>query len=215
MSGSGKTTLIKLLMRFFTPADGKITIGGRNISDYKTGEYRKRIGYVPQECLLFSGTIKENILWGADNENDNDLMIEAAKEAQAYDFINELPQKFQTIVGEHGASLSGGERQRIALARVLATKHDILVMDEATASLDSISERAIMDCLFKNDSGKTTIMVAHRLSTVRNCDLIFVFEKGKLCEQGSHDELMSKNGKYASLWRAQNENKSNKTEEDL
>lgn len=215
MSGSGKTTLIKLLMHFFVPADGKITIGGRKISDYKTGEYRKRIGYVPQECLLFSGTIKENILWGADDENDNDLMIEAAKKAQAYDFINELPKKFQTIVGEHGASLSGGERQRIALARVLATKHDILVMDEATASLDSISERAIMDCLFKNGSGKTTIMVAHRLSTVRNCDLIFVFEKGRLCEQGSHDELMSKNGKYASLWSAQNENKSEKTEEDL
>ena len=217
MSGSGKTTLIKLLMRFFTPADGKITIGGRNIADYKTGEYRKRIGYVPQECLLFSGTIKENILWGADDENDNgkELMIKAAKEAQAYDFIEELPQKFQTLVGEQGASLSGGERQRIALARVLATKHDVLVMDEATASLDGISERAIMDCLFKNDSDKTTIMVAHRLSTVRNCDLIFVFEKGKLCEQGSHDELMSKNGKYAFLWRAQNENKSNKTEEDL
>ncbi len=204
MSGSGKTTLIKLLMRFFEPSTGKILINSKLISDYKTNAYRKRIGYVPQDCLLFSGTIQENILWGME-ENDKDLMIKAAKEAHAYEFINKLPQKFQTIVGEHGETLSGGERQRIALARVFATQHDILVMDEATASLDSISERRIMNTLLKNNIGKTTIMVAHRLSTIRDCDLIFVFDNGRLQEQGTHEYLMRKNGKYASLWRAQNE----------
>ena len=202
-SGSGKSTLIKLLMRFYKINNGNILIDGKNIENYKTDEYRKAIGYVPQECLLFSGTIQDNILWSVDCPQ-KEIMAQAAKDAMAYDFIDALPQKFNTVIGEHGATLSGGERQRIALGRVLATKHDILILDEASSCLDCISERAIMNCVY-NIKNTTVIMVAHRLSTVKNCDCIFVFDKGKLLEQGTHSELLAKNGKYSELWRAQNE----------
>lgn len=205
-SGSGKSTLIKLLMQFYKCNEGKILIDGKDISEYKTNEYRKSIGYVPQECLLFSGTIAENIMWGSETCSQ-ERMIKAAKDAQAYDFIENLPQKFLTLVGEQGASLSGGERQRIALARILAGEHDILILDEATACLDSISEKAVMNNVYSSGE-KTVIMVAHRLSTIRNCDCIFVFEKGSLIEQGTHEELLKHNGKYKELWRAQNEKNS-------
>jgi ATP-binding cassette subfamily B protein len=203
-SGSGKTTLLKLLMRFYNLNDGKITINGIDINDYKIESYRKKIGYVPQESLLFSGTILQNISW-ASIKPSKEQIIECCKKAQVFDFIQNYTDKFETIVGEQGMTLSGGERQRIALARILLFNPDLFILDEATASLDSISERRIMNSVFTSTEGKTIIIVAHRLSTIKNCDLIFVFDKGELVEQGNHKQLMTLNGKYAELWRAQNE----------
>lgn len=203
-SGSGKTTLLKLLMKFYKLEEGQILIDGKDISELKTSSYREKIGYVPQESLLFSGTISENIAWGCENPEPKKI-IASSMASQSYDFIQRLPEKFNTYVGEHGSTLSGGERQRLAMARILMRNPQMLVLDEATASLDSISEKAIMDTIFTRIQGRTVIMVAHRLSTIKDCDLIYVFNKGQLVEQGSHFELMLKNGFYKELWRAQNE----------
>lgn len=203
-SGSGKTTLLKLLMRFYPCAQGKITVGDTDISQLEIESYRKKIGYVPQECLLFSGTILENIAWGEDTASDMQI-VAAAKLSQADAFIKKLPDRYNTVVGEHGATLSGGERQRIALARALLRNPDFLVLDEATASLDSVSEKLIMNSVYHSKFERTTIIVAHRLSTVKKCDCIFVFDKGHVVESGTHNQLIRLNGVYKSLWNAQNE----------
>ena len=203
-SGSGKTTLLKLLMKFYELEEGQILINGTDISELKTSSFREKIGYVPQESLLFSGTVSENIAWGC-NTAEPKKIVASAMAAQAFDFIQRLPEKFNTYVGEHGSTLSGGERQRLAMARILMRNPQMLILDEATASLDSISEQAIMDTIFSQIKGRTVIMVAHRLSTIKDCDLIYVFNKGKLVEQGNHLELLAKNGFYKSLWSAQNE----------
>lgn len=202
-SGSGKSTLLKLLMKFYNPEEGQILLDGKDINELKTEDYRNLIGYVPQESLLFSGTIAENIAWGIDDATPQ-MIITAAYAAQALDFITALPERFHTVVGEHGATLSGGERQRIALARVLMRNPEIIVMDEATASLDSISEKAIMETV-NGLKDRTIIMVAHRLSTICNCDRIFVVDDGKIVESGNHEELLAMNGVYKSLWKAQYE----------
>lgn len=202
-SGSGKSTLLKLFMKFYRCEEGNVFIDGKKIDDLKIEEYRNLIGYVPQESLLFSGTIAENIAWGMDFAT-NEMIIKAAKEAQAYDFIMALPDNFRTIVGEHGATLSGGERQRIALARILMRNPEIIILDEATASLDSISEREIMNTV-NQFTDRTIIMVAHRLSTICNCDKIFVMNRGKIVESGNHKELLLQNGFYKELWSAQYE----------
>lgn len=204
MSGSGKSTLLKLLMKFYDYEEGGIFINNKEITEYTNDSYRSRIGYVPQESILFSGTIAENISWGSYGASFEQI-LQAAQDSQAYDFIDSLPDKFYTIVGEQGATLSGGERQRIALARILMRNPDIIILDEATASLDSISEQKIMKTVYEKIHDKTVIMVAHRLSTIRNCDCIFVFEHGQLVEQGNHDELLKKQGKYYKMWRVQNE----------
>ena len=210
ISGSGKSTLLKLLMKFYKYEEGGIFINGKEISEYSNDSYRSRIGYVPQESLLFSGSIRENITWGCFGASPQQI-TDAAKSAQAYQFINSLPDKFESLVGEQGATLSGGERQRIALARILMRNPDIIILDEATASLDSISEQKIMETVYGQIKDRTVIMVAHRLSTIRDCDCIFVFEHGKLVEEGTHKSLLSKKGKYSQMWRAQNE-KNNHTE---
>ncbi len=202
-SGSGKSTLLKILMKFYKTESGSVLVDGKDVCDLKTDGYRELIGYVPQESLLFSGTIAENIAWGCEVASP-EMVVAAAKAAQAYDFIMNLPDKFKTVVGEHGATLSGGERQRIALARVLMRNPGIIVLDEARASLDSISEKSIMETV-NSFEGRTIIMVAHRLSTVCKCDKIFVMDKGKIVEEGSHKELLEKNGKYKELWTAQYE----------
>ncbi len=207
MSGSGKSTLLKLLMKFYQCESGTILINGKNIDELANDSYRNLIGYVPQESLLFSGTISENIAWGTHGAKYNE-MINAASDAQALSFINQLPDKFNTFVGEQGATLSGGERQRIALARILMRNPDVIILDEATASLDSISEQKIMDAIYQNIKEKTVIMVAHRLSTIKNCDHIFVLDHGELIEQGTHQELLKYNQKYAQMWRAQHEKNS-------
>lgn len=203
-SGSGKTTLLKLLMKFYKLEEGQIFVNGTDISEVKTSSFREMIGYVPQESLLFSGTISENIAWGSEIA-DSKKILASAMVSQSYDFIQRLPEKFNTYVGEHGSTLSGGERQRLAVARILMRNPQLLILDEATASLDSISEQAIMDTIFTRVQGRTVIMVAHRLSTVRDCDIIYVFDKGKLVEEGNHSSLMKKNGFYKKLWSAQNE----------
>ena len=203
LSGTGKSTLLKLLMKFYKWDEGSILFDSRDISLIKTSDYRKKIGYVPQESLLFSGTIAENIAWGVENFTPQ-MIYEAARKAEALDFIMALPEKFGTIVGENGTTLSGGERQRIALARILMGDPDVIILDEATASLDSISEKSIMKTI-NNLKGKTIIMVAHRLSTIKDCDKIFVLDKGTIKESGSHKELLEQNGRYKELWSAQNE----------
>lgn len=202
-SGSGKTTLMKLLLKFYEPDSGEICLDEKNINDIETSFYRKSFGYVPQEILLFSGTIQENITFGSDSATPEEV-FSAAKEAQALDFISNLEERFAAKVGERGATLSGGERQRLALARVLLRKPRILVLDEATSNLDSICEKEILKTVSKIGSDITTIMVAHRLSTVKNCDKIFVLKEGELVESGTHSSLLRKKGIYASMWKNQN-----------
>lgn len=204
MSGSGKTTLLKLLMRFYSCEEGKITINNVDINEYAINSYRRKIGYVPQETLMFSGSIYENLTWGGVNIQKKDV-IDAVSSAEILEFIDNLPDKINTYVGEQGATLSGGERQRLALARVLLKDPHFLILDEATASLDSISESKIMNTIHSKIHDRTVIIVAHRLSTIMNCDIIFVFDKGSLVESGAHDDLLILNKKYAALWKAQNE----------
>lgn len=203
-SGSGKTTLIKLLLKFYKADTGDIYLDGKSIKDINTTSYRKFFGYVPQEILLFSGTIEENIAWG-NHDATPEGIFNAAKYAEALGFISKLDNRFATKIGEKGASLSGGERQRIALARTLLRKPKILVLDEATSSLDSLSEMAIMNTINKIGKNITTIMVAHRLSTIKNCDRIFVLKDGHLVEMGNHKSLIEKNGVYTQMWKSQNQ----------
>ncbi len=209
-SGSGKTTLLKLLMKFYKLEEGQILVNGTDISEVKTSSFREMIGYVPQESLLFTGTISENIAWGSETA-DLKKIVASAMLSQSYDFIQRLPEKFNTYVGEYGSTLSGGERQRLAMARILMRNPQLLILDEATASLDSLSEQAIMDTIFTCVKERTVIMVAHRLSTVRDCDIIYVFDQGKLVEEGNHLSLMKKNGFYKKLWSAQNEKSNGST----
>lgn len=201
-SGSGKSSLVKLLMKFYSVQEGDIFIDDINLKDLKTDSYRKCIGYVPQEILLFSGTIGENINWSSGNYNYQ-RMISAAEAAGA-SFIDSLPQRYNTIVGEHGATLSGGERQRIAIARILLHNPSILILDEATSALDGISEQEILRTLKEITSGRTSIIIAHRLSSITDCDKIFVFDKGEIVESGTHADLIKKNGAYLRLWETQN-----------
>lgn len=203
-SGSGKTTLLKLIMKFYKAESGNIYLDDQNIDDIDTESYRNYFGYVPQEILLFSGTIAENIAWGNENATPEDI-FNAAKEAQALDFISKLNNRFATMVGERGASLSGGERQRIAIARIILRKPKVLVLDEATSNLDSLSETSIMKTINSIGKQMTTVIVAHRLSTIRNCDKIFVLKDGKLSEEGNHESLIEKNGIYAQMWKSQTE----------
>lgn len=202
-SGSGKSTMTKLLMKFYTADKGSVRVDGMDLADVDTNSYRSCVGYVPQESLLFSGSVAENIQWGSGAYSMSEV-IQAAKAAQAHDFISRLDYRYKTTVGERGASLSGGERQRIALARVLLRNPSFMILDEATASLDSIAERGIMDTINKSCAECTMVIVAHRLSTVKNCDRIYVFDSGSIVESGTHEELLSKNGKYYQMWTAQN-----------
>lgn len=202
-SGSGKSTMTKLLMKFYQADSGNISVDGFDLADIDTVSYRNCVGYVPQESLLFSGSVAENIQWGSGGYSMGEI-VQAAKEAQAHEFISRLDYRYKTTVGERGASLSGGERQRIALARVLLRKPNLMILDEATASLDSISERGIMETVNKCCSSCTMIIVAHRLSTIKNCDKIYVFDNGSIVEAGNHEELLRRKGKYHQMWTAQN-----------
>ncbi|XP_014458531.1 ATP-dependent translocase ABCB1 isoform X1 [Alligator mississippiensis] len=197
-SGCGKSTTIQLLQRFYDPVQGEITLDGRDIRTLNVKWLRENIGIVSQEPVLFATTIAENIRYG--REDISDVEIEqAAKEANAFDFISRLPDKFNTLVGERGAQLSGGQKQRIAIARALARNPKILLLDEATSALDTQSESIVQTALDKARAGRTTIVIAHRLSTIRNADIIAGFEKGMLVEQGTHNELMAQKGVYYSL----------------
>ena len=201
-SGSGKTTLSKLMLHLYAPETGDILINGNNIEDIQLECLRERIAYIPQETFLFSGSIFENLTLGMDNATMDDI-IEASKMAQAHDFINELPFRYETRLEENGTNLSGGQRQRLAIARAMLKKPDILILDEATSNLDAITERALDRTIHEFAKDMTTIFIAHRLSTIKNCDRIYVMDKGMIVEQGTHKELIALGGKYAYLVKQQ------------
>ncbi|KAJ2726755.1 hypothetical protein GGI07_000266, partial [Coemansia sp. Benny D115] len=217
-SGCGKSTTIGLIERFYDPAQGDVIIDGVNIKDYNIGSLRHRIGIVTQEPVLFSTTIMQNIKWGAiDPENNpptDEEVIEASKAANAHPFISQLPNGYNTLVGEGGALLSGGQKQRIAIARAIIRNPDILLLDEATSALDTASERLVQDALDKLSADRTTISIAHRLSTIRNCDQIYVVREGVVSENGTHDELVKQNGEYAAMVRAQELRQAVRTQAD-
>ncbi|KAB5558371.1 P-loop containing nucleoside triphosphate hydrolase protein [Coniochaeta sp. 2T2.1] len=198
-SGCGKSTTIALLERFYDPLAGGVYIDGKEISTLNVNSYRKHIALVSQEPTLYQGTIRENILLGAATDVSDAQVEFACKEANIFDFILSLPEGFDTVVGSKGALLSGGQKQRIAIARALIRDPKILLLDEATSALDSESEHVVQAALDKAAKGRTTIAVAHRLSTIQKADIIYVFDQGRIVEQGSHGELMKRNGRYAEL----------------
>ena len=206
-SGSGKTTLVNLLARFFNTDEGSVTVNGVNVKNIPLKIYRNKFAIVPQETFLFGGTIKENISFG--KEVTDEEIITAAKMANAYNFIQEdLPNKFETEVGERGALLSGGQKQRIAIARALIKNPEIMILDEATSALDSESEKLVQDALDSLMEGRTTFVIAHRLSTIVRADKIVVMDNGEIKEIGTHSELIAMNGIYKNLYDIQfNENK--------
>lgn len=198
-SGAGKSTIVQLLMNFYPLNDGQITIGGKAIHQMDLQALRRHIGIVPQEVILFGGTIEENIRYGKPGAS-NEEVIEAAKKANAFEFIQAFPEGLQTTVGERGVKLSGGQRQRIAIARAVLKDPDILVLDEATSSLDAESEHSVQQALNELMKGRTTIIIAHRLATIRTVDRIYVLEKGKIVESGSHEALLENEaGAYKSF----------------
>ena len=202
-SGSGKSTIIHLLMRFYRVSSGSLYVDGKNVLDYTLSDYRKNIGIVPQEVLLFGGSIRENIAYGKPGATEAEIM-DAARKANALEFIDGFPEKFETLVGDRGVKLSGGQRQRIAIARAILKDPTILVLDEATSSLDAKSERLVQDALEKLMENRTTVVIAHRLSTIRKVDRILVIKEGRIAESGTHHELSSlNNGIYSNLLKLQ------------
>lgn len=201
-SGSGKSTFVNLIMRLYDVTDGSISIDGENIKDVTLSSLRKAIAVIPQDPSLFHRSVMDNIRYGRLNASDEEVII-AAQKARADEFIAKLPQGYNTIVGERGVKLSGGQRQRIAIARAILKDAPILILDEATSSLDSITESKIHDALTEVMKNKTTIVVAHRLSTLLNMDRILVFENGKIVEDGSREELIQRNGLFKLMWDAQ------------
>lgn len=198
-SGAGKSTISSLLLRFYDITSGEILVDGKNIYDYDLENLRGNMSIVPQDVILFGGTIRENIAYGKPDAIDEEIML-AAKQANALNFVEGFPEKFETLVGERGVKLSGGQRQRIAIARALLKNPSILILDEATSSLDSESEKLVQEALEVLMEGRTSIIIAHRLSTIRNADKILVLDNGKITEEGTHQELINlENGIYKNL----------------
>jgi subfamily B ATP-binding cassette protein MsbA len=201
-SGSGKTTLSNLLLRFYDPYAGEVLIDGYNIKNLTISSLRTHIGVVPQETLLFNESVRYNIVYGRKDASEEDL-ISAAKAANAYQFISRMPKGFDTVIGERGMRLSGGERQRLAIARAILKNPPILVLDEATSSLDAESEKLVQEAIENLMVNRTVIMIAHRLSTVKKADRIIVLDKGRIVEEGSHERLLSNEGVYSRLHNLQ------------
>ncbi len=201
-SGGGKSTVLNLMLRFYEVGSGAITIDGQNIADVSRGSLRHQIAFVGQDVFLFHGTIRDNIGVGKPGASETEI-IAAAKAAHAHEFVSAFPLGYDTPVGERGAQLSGGERQRISIARALIRNSPIILLDEATASLDSESERLVQDAIEHLCQGRTTIVIAHRLHTITHADRILVVESGSIVESGRHDELLRKGGRYAAFYRLQ------------
>jgi subfamily B ATP-binding cassette protein MsbA len=201
-SGAGKSTLVQLVPRFFDVTSGSITIDGHDIRDVTLSSLRSQIGIVTQETILFNDTVRNNIAYGQPNV-PQDAVIEAAKAALAHDFIQRMPDGYDTIIGERGLRLSGGERQRIAIARALLKNAPILILDEATSSLDTESEALVQAALQNLMTGRTAFVIAHRLTTVRHADRIVVLENGRIADSGTHEDLLSRLGTYRKLYELQ------------
>ena len=201
-TGAGKSTLVKLLLRFYDIQEGTISLDGHPLPDLRLADLRSSIGFVSQDVFLFHGSVRENILYGSFDAPEEEL-ITAAKIAEAHDFIMALPQGYDTIVGERGQKLSGGQRQRISIARAILKNPPVLILDEATSSVDNETEAAIQRSMEQIVLGRTTIIIAHRLSTVRNADKIYVLDQGRIAESGTHEQLLSQSGIYSSLWKVQ------------
>jgi subfamily B ATP-binding cassette protein MsbA len=202
VSGAGKSTLVDLIPRFYEVYDGAILIDGMDIRDVTIDSLRDQIGIVTQQTILFNDTVRNNIAYGDINKSGEEI-IAAAKAANAYDFIMKMDQGFDTIIGEQGARLSGGERQRLCIARALLKNAPILILDEATSSLDSEAEMEVQRALENLLVGRTTLVIAHRLSTIKNADRIVVISNGRIVEEGRHDELMECDGEYCRLYDMQ------------
>ncbi len=201
-TGSGKSTLVKLLLRFYDPSAGRVLVDGHDIRDIAMADLRRNIGLVSQDVFLFHGTVRENIAYGAPNASTDDIE-NAARLAEAHRFIQDLPDGYDTLVGERGQKLSGGQRQRISLARAILIDPAVLILDEATSAVDNETEAAIQRSLDRIARDRTTIIIAHRLSTIRNVDCTYVVEGGRVTERGTHGELLARGGTYASLWGVQ------------
>ena len=201
-SGSGKSTLIGLVAAFHRPTSGQILVDGKDLTDLRLTDYRSHLGVVFQDNFLFDGTVLENIAYARPHASEEQV-LQAARIAHCEDFVQRLPQGYDTIVGERGVKLSGGERQRVAIARAILADPRILILDEATSSLDSESEAHIQEGLAELMKGRTTFVIAHRLSTVRRADTILVLEKGEIVERGRHEELLALGGRYHSLYTRQ------------
>ncbi|MFB0962532.1 MAG: ATP-binding cassette domain-containing protein, partial [Pseudomonas sp.] len=204
-SGAGKSTLARLLFRFFDVDSGSISIDGQDIRHLNQDSLRTAIGVVPQDTVLFNDTLYNNLAYGRPSASEAEVK-RAARQAHLDDFINSLPDGYDTKVGERGLKLSGGEKQRVAIARVLLKNPPLLILDEATSSLDSISEQVILNALHEVSRQRTTLVIAHRLSTIRDADTILVMEQGEIVESGSHSELLAHDGYYAKLWQQQQHN---------
>ena len=201
-SGGGKTTICHLIPHFYDIQEGEILIDGKDIREYTMESLRRNIGIVQQDIYLFNASVRDNILYGRLSATDEEV-IEAAKRANIHDYILQMPQGYDTEIGERGVRLSGGQKQRLSIARVFLKDPSILVLDEATSALDNTTELMIQQSLDELCKGRTTIVVAHRLSTIKNADEIAVISRGQIVEQGTHEELMEKNGEYAALYRLQ------------
>jgi subfamily B ATP-binding cassette protein MsbA len=202
LSGTGKTTVINLLLRFYDPSSGRITIDGINICEVSLSSLRSQIGLVSQDLILFNDTARNNIAYGLEDIS-LEKVVEASKAAEAHDFVMKLPQGYESNIGEKGALLSSGQRQRLAIARALLKDSPILIFDEATSALDSESEKLIQTALENIMKDRTVFIIAHRLSTVRRADRIFVVDRGRIAEIGTHNELLEKNGIYRKLYDLQ------------
>ena len=202
-SGGGKTTICHLLPRFYDYESGTITLDGRDIKDFTINSLRRQIGFVQQDVFLFAGTIRENIAYGKPDATEQEIEM-AARRAEIYDDIVKMPEGFDTVVGERGIKLSGGQKQRVSIARVFLKNPPILVLDEATSALDTVTELKIQSAFDELSKGRTTFIIAHRLSTVRNADLIAVVDHNEIIECGTHSQLLEQKGEYYNLFTAQN-----------